>query len=146
MSVSIYVQRTRLKSHSNILWDCNGEDYHRGLKTIIHFFMENGPTKGLLVHSQDVKHAIQFCVTWGFRHGVNVTCALSRLYAALNGGFLPVFREGLSVPSSRVNQFLVCLSREDGTEGWPETHPPMRRFQYNYISLNSKSHFHNTQY
>lgn len=147
MSVSIYVQRTRLKSHSNTLWDCNGGYYHSGLATTIHFFMENDPTKGLLVHSQDAQHAILFCATWGFHHGVNEICALSRLYAALNGGFLPVFREGLSVPSSRVKQFFLdCLSREHGTEGWPEMSminydSTMRRSQYNYISLNSKSYF-----
>ena len=151
MSVSIYVHRTRLKSRSNILWDCNGEDYQSGLATIIHFFMENDPTKGMLEYSQDVQHSIQFCAISGFHHGANEICAISSLYAALNGGFLREFRESLSVPSSRFKQFLDCLTREDGTEGWPETSvikydSAMRRSQYNYISPNSKSYFHNTQY
>jgi hypothetical protein len=145
MSVSIYVHRTRLKSRFNILWDCNGEDYHSGLAMIIHCFMENDPTEGFLVPNQDVQHAVQFCAISGFRHGVNEICALSRLYAALNGDFLPTFRKSLPVPSSWVKQFFLdCLIREDGTEGWPETSvikydSTMRRSQYNYISLNSKS-------
>jgi hypothetical protein len=152
MSVSIYVYRTRLKSRSNIIWDCKGEDYHSGLTMIINFLMENDTTKGMLVHNQDVQHATQFCSISVFRKGVNEICLLLRLHASLNGGFLPAFRESLSVPSSRVKQFFLdCLTREDRVESWPETseinyESTMPRSQYNYILLNSKLYFHNTQY
>jgi hypothetical protein len=115
MSVSIYVHRTRLKLRFDIPWDCNGEDYHSGLATIINFFIENDPIKWLLVHNQDVQHAIQFCAISGFRHGVNEICALSRFYVALNGGLLPVLWESLSVPPLRVQQFFLdCLTVQMG--------------------------------
>jgi len=121
MPVSIYVHRTRIKLRFDILWDCNGEDYHSGLATVINFFIENDPIKWLLVHNQDVQHVIQFCAISGLRHGVNEICTLSRLYVALNGVFLPVLRESLSVPPSRVQQFFLdCLTVQMGPKVGPK--------------------------
>jgi hypothetical protein len=44
------------------------------------------------------------CLISGFRRDADEICAPLGFYAALNGSFVPTFRDNLSVPSSRVKQ------------------------------------------
>jgi hypothetical protein len=44
------------------------------------------------------------CVISGFRRDLDGICSLLGCYAALGGGFIPTFRDNLSVPSTRVKK------------------------------------------
>jgi hypothetical protein len=50
-----------------------------------------------------------------FRREVNETSAVLGYYAASSGNFLQIFRDNLSVPSSRIKIFLTL---EDGTKSF----------------------------
>jgi len=59
--------------------------------------------------------------TSGFQRRINEICPLLGLCAGQNGSFLPMCRDKLWVPFSRVKQsFLDYLKLEDGTESFPE--------------------------
>ena len=67
-----------------------------------------------------IENNIRVRETSGFRRPVNETCPLLGLYAGQNGNILPMFRDNLWVPFSRVNQsFLDSLNLEDGTDNFP---------------------------
>ena len=50
------------------------------------------------------------CVISGFRHDVGETCTVVEYYAALSGSSVPIFRDNVSVPSSRVKKSMRKLS------------------------------------
>jgi hypothetical protein len=66
-----------------------------------------------------VRKILHIYVISDTRRGVNEIFALLRCYATYIGGYLPTFRDNLSVPSSRVNQYKKTL--DDGTSRLPET-------------------------
>jgi len=59
----------------------------------------------------------------GFHRGVNEICALQGIYAEWIDSVLPMFRNNLSVPSSRVKQsnFLGAWPSKMGPMGCSET-------------------------
>jgi hypothetical protein len=60
------------------------------------------------------------CVISGFRRDVDEICALLGCYAASSGNPLPMFRDNISVPSSRAKKSseasLEFLTLENGTD------------------------------
>ena len=52
-----------------------------------------------------------------FRREVDENCALLGCYAASSGNFLPMFRDNISVPSTRLkSKDQESLTLEDGTD------------------------------
>jgi hypothetical protein len=67
-----------------------------------------------------IENNIRVRETSGFHRRVDEICPLLGLYIGQNGSFLPMFRDNLWVPFSRVKQsFLDCLNLEDGTDSFP---------------------------
>jgi hypothetical protein len=56
---------------------------------------------GVKIDSRMVDKILDVCVISGFRRKID-NCGLLGYYAAINGNFLPMFRDNLSVPFSGV--------------------------------------------
>jgi hypothetical protein len=55
-------------------------------------------------HSSVLLDSFVVCLISGFRHDVDEICFLLGYYTALSGSSLPMFRDNLSVSSSRVKK------------------------------------------
>jgi hypothetical protein len=75
------------------------------------------------------------CVISGFRREVGENCALLRCYAACSGNSLQMFRDNLSVPSSKVK----VLSKFR-PKGYPETSVWIYHYTLRNITEEESSH------
>jgi len=80
------------------------------------------------------------CVISGFLGALNVNCVLLGCYAASNVNFLPMFRDNLSVPSSRVAPILKG-SMKMGPTGCPAT--SVRNYHFSLRNNPEERSFHN---